>query len=101
MSINFVVAVLTYFMILVTAYIIVIFTNYKEETSEEIIVRAYNHAFVILAFGLFVVYTLIILPHITLDDQLASYLILISKFISILTLGGSLFLLTRKKYTNE
>jgi hypothetical protein len=97
MSIQLAVAGLTYIIILVLAYMIIIFTNLEEKKSEEIISTAFNNAYSILAFGLLVVYGLIVLPHITLDYQTASYLILASKLVSIFTLGGSLFLLTRKR----
>lgn len=97
MSIHFAIAGLTYFMLLVSAYEIIIFTNFEEEKSEKIINRAFKNAFFTLAFGLLVVYTLLILPHITLDYQTTSYLILASKFISMFTLGGSFYLLSRKR----
>ncbi|MBP1933106.1 hypothetical protein [Ammoniphilus resinae] len=89
------IAALTYLLILVSAYGFTIFSNMEEEKSEEIISRAFQNAYSILIVGLLVVYCLIILPHITLDHQTASYLILASKFVSILTLGGSLFILKR------
>lgn len=97
MSIHFIIAALFYLMLLVLAYEIIIFVNLKEEESEKIISKAFNHAFSILAFGLLIVYSLLILPHITLDYETTTYLILASKFISILTLGGSLLLFTWKK----
>ncbi|MCM3768071.1 hypothetical protein [Neobacillus niacini] len=97
MSIQLAIAGLTYFIILVLAYTIIIFTNLGEEKSEEIIKRAFNNAYSILAFGLLVIYALIVLPHITVDYQTTSYLILASKFISVFTLGGSLFIFTRKR----
>ena len=96
MNILYAVVGLTYLIILVLAYGITILTKMDEEKSEEIINKAFNNAFSILAFGLLVVYSLFVLPHITLDNQTTSYLILASKFISVFTLGGSLFVLKRR-----
>ncbi|WP_342429387.1 hypothetical protein [Neobacillus sp. FSL H8-0543] len=97
MNILYAVVALTYIMILVLAYGITILTKMDEEKSEKIINKAFNNAFSILAFGLLIVYSLFVLPHITLDNQTTSYLILASKFISVFTLGGSLFVLKRKR----
>jgi hypothetical protein len=96
MSIHFAVVGLTYIIILVVTYVCVIFVNVEEEKSVKIIDKAFNNAFSILAFGLLVVYSLFILPHITLDYQTTSYLILASKFISVLTLGISLCVFYKK-----
>lgn len=100
MSIHLAVAGLAYLLILVLAYIITIFINLEEAESEKIITKAFNNAYLILAFGLLVVYSLFILPHITLDHQTTSYLILVSKFISVVTLGVSLFVLNRGEKCN-
>lgn len=96
MDIHFAIAALFYLILLVLAYEIIIFVNLKEEDSEKIILQSFDHAFSILIFGLIVVYAMLILPHITLEYEMTTYLILASKFISVLTLGGSLFLLNRK-----
>jgi len=95
MSMHVLIAVLTYLLILVSAYGFTIFSNMDEEKSRAIISRAFKNAYSTLVVGLLIVYCLFILPHITLDHQTASYLILVSKLVSILTLGGSLFILKR------
>lgn len=97
MSIQLAVTGLTYFMILVLTYGITVFLSLDEEIGEEIIRRSFNYAYTILVFGLLVVYGLLVLPPVTLDHETASYLILASKCLSVFTLGGSLFILNRKK----
>lgn len=97
MNIHYAVIGLTYFIILVIAYAVIIFTNSEEEKSELILDKAFKNAYSILAFGLLVVYGLFLLPHITLDYQTTSYLILASKFISVFTLGGTIFILNKKR----
>jgi hypothetical protein len=96
MNIQLAVVGLTYIIILVMAFACVIFVSVEEEKSVMIIDKAFNNAFSILAFGLLVVYSLFILPPITLDYQTTSYLILASKFLSILTLGISLCVFYKK-----
>jgi hypothetical protein len=95
MNIHYAVIGLTYLIILVIAYAVSISTNSEEEKSKVIIDKAFKNAFSILAFGLLVVYGLFLIPHITLDNQITSYLILASKFISVFTLGGTLFILNK------
>jgi hypothetical protein len=97
MNIHYAVIGLTYLIILVIAYAVSISTNSEEEKSEVIIDKAFKNAFSILAFGLLVVYGLFLIPHITLDHQTTSYLILASKYISVFTLGGTLFILNKKR----
>ncbi|WHZ03573.1 hypothetical protein QNH48_02475 [Neobacillus sp. YX16] len=97
MNIHYAVIGLAYLIILVIAYAVIIFTNSEEEKSEVIIDKAFKNAFSILAFGLLVVYGLFLIPHITLDSQTTSYLILASKYISVFTLGGTLFILNKKR----
>ena len=101
MNIYFAVVALSYIMILIMAYGITIFTKLEKEKSEEIINKAFNNAYSILAFGLLIVYSLFMLPHIPLSYQTTSYLILASKYISVFTLGCSLFLLTRKNSSRK
>ncbi|MBB6447967.1 hypothetical protein [Bacillus benzoevorans] len=96
MGIQVAAAALGYLLLLVLAYETNIFMNSEEERSEKIINRAYNNAFAILTFGLFIVYILVQIPLIYIDSQTTSFLLLVSKFISVLTLGGSLFILNRK-----
>lgn len=96
MDIHYLIAALFYLLLLVLAYEIIVFTNLKEEESEKIISKAFNYAYSILIFGLLIVYALLILPHITLDYETTTYLILASKFVSVCTLGVSLFILYRK-----
>jgi hypothetical protein len=95
MVIQYVVLALTYLLLLVLAYQVIIFMN--DEKSEEIISVAFNHAYTILFFGLLVVYSMVQHPYTDFDHQTTSFLILGSKLISVLTLGGSLYLLTRKR----
>ncbi|MDQ0974023.1 hypothetical protein QFZ31_003901 [Neobacillus niacini] len=97
MNIVYAVIGLTYLIILVIGYAVIIFSNSEEEKSEVIIDKAFKNAFSILAFGLLVVYGLFLIPHITLDNQTTSYLILASKYISVFTLGGTLFILNKKR----
>jgi len=97
MSIYIAVAALTYLILLVLAYVAIIVTSVEEEKSETIINKAYKNAYSILAFGLLVVYILFRLPHITIDYHTTSYLIIASKYLSVITLAGSLFVFSRKK----
>lgn len=97
MTINYAVIGLTYLIILVITYAATILTNTEEKKSEVIIDKAFKNAYSILAFGLLVVYGLFQLPHITLDYQTTSYLILASKYISVFTLAGTLFVLNKKR----
>ncbi|MEH7255483.1 hypothetical protein V7111_25575, partial [Neobacillus niacini] len=88
---------LTYMLLLVMSYQIFIFINEKDEKRGSlIIIKSYKHAYSILLFGILIVITLIKLPHITVDNQTISYLILSSKFVSVLTLAGSIFYLNKK-----
>jgi hypothetical protein len=97
MGIEIAIIILAYVTILVMSYMIIICMKEKYERGIRIINQAYQNAFSIFLFSLLVVIALIKLPHITLTNQTTSYLILISKFISVLTLGGSIFLLNRNK----
>lgn len=97
MVIHLVVTALIYIMLLVLAYEAMIFNNISEEKSEEIITLSFKRAYTILLFGLLVVYSMVKHPYTDYDHQTTSFLILGSKFISVLTLGGSLFLLSRKR----
>ncbi|WP_338450596.1 hypothetical protein R4Z09_01155 [Niallia oryzisoli] len=101
MNLEVVVVAIGYFIILVLAYAVTILRNREDEKGQEIINRAFDHAYIILIFGLVVVYFLVALPYITIDSQTTSYLLLVSKFISVLTLGGSLFILNRKRRCNH
>lgn len=96
MSIQVAMGVLIYFIVLILAYVIIIFTNEDAEKSSKIINKAFQIAYSVLFFGFLVIYTLIIIPHITLEFQTTTYLILTSKFISVLSLGVSLAVLNRK-----
>jgi hypothetical protein len=97
MGIEIAIILLAYVTILVMSYMIIICMKEKNERGIRIINQAYQNAFSIFLFSLLVVIALIKLPQITLTNQTTSYLILISKFISVLTLGGSIFLLNRNK----
>jgi hypothetical protein len=88
---------LTYVLLLVMSYQIHIFINQKDEKRGFLIInKSYQYAYSILLFGILVVYALVILPHINLETQTISYLVLASKFISVVTLAGSIYLLSRK-----
>lgn len=100
MILNFAVLALAYIILLFIAYGMTIFMKLEIGKSEEIINRAFNNAYSILAFGLLIVYSLFMLPHISISHQTMSYLILASKYISVFTLGGSLYFLTRKYYSS-
>jgi hypothetical protein len=96
-SIGIAIVVLSYFIILVMAYMISTYLNENAERGCFIINRAYQNAYSILLFGILIVMTLIELPHITIDSKTTSYLILASKFLSVLTLGVSIFILSKSK----
>lgn len=100
MSIGLAILGLTYFFILVMAYVFVIYCNEKEENRSLIINKAYQYAYSILFFSIFIVLTLVFLPHITLDNQTASYLILASKFFSVVTLAVSIYFFSKKQIEN-
>jgi hypothetical protein len=98
MGIGLAILLLTYVILLVMAYLVMILTTEKEERSLIIINQAYNHAFSVFFFGILIVITLIKLPTITFDHQTTSYLLLTSKFLSALTLGISTFMLRKYFY---
>lgn len=98
MGIQFVVILLTYLMVIVLAYEGIVFITGNEKKSVEIINVAFKRAYIILFFSLLVVYSIVIHPFTDVDYETTSFLILGSKFISMLTLGGSLFLLNKKRY---
>lgn len=86
---------LTYITLLVTAYVVITYT--QDERNAPILRKAYQNAYSILAFNFLIVIALIELPHLTLNQHITSYLLLMSKLISVLTLAGTIFLLTRYK----
>ena len=96
MSIHFAVLALTYVVLLVITYAVTTFLNKGEEQSEEILRKAFNNALAVFVLGLMIVYALLVMPHIMVDHHLASYLIIGSKFVSVATLGISIFLLSRR-----
>lgn len=100
MLIQFVVISLVYLMLIVLTYEAIIFATTNEEKGKEIINASYNRAFTVLVFGLLVVYGIVIHPATDIDYQTTSILILVSKSISIITLGCSLYLLSRKSFKN-
>lgn len=91
------IVVLMYLLVLVLTYEVVILINSKDEKAEKIVNKAFKYAFFILCYCLLIVYSLIVLPHIVLDHITTAYLLLASKYISVLTLGGSIFILSRKR----
>jgi len=96
MGITFAVVGLTYLIILVVTYVISTCLNMEETQSEIIVDKAYYYAFGIFVIGLAIVYVLLAHPHVPIDHHTASYLILASKFISAVTLAGSLYFLSKK-----
>lgn len=97
MGIGLAIILLTYILLLVISYQTIIFISEKDEKRCCIIInKSYKHAYSILLFGIVVIISLIKLPHVTVDNQTISYLLLSSKFISILTLAGSIFFLNKK-----
>lgn len=96
MSIGLAIVLLTYVTILVLSYAILVFTQENDDKGNMIINKAYQYYYSILLISIFIVLGLIKLPHITLDSQTTSYLFIASKFISVLTLGGSIYVLSKK-----
>jgi hypothetical protein len=97
MSIGLTIILLTYVILLVMSYQMIIFINEKDEKRSCLIInKSYQYAYSILLFGILVIYALVVLPHIHLDSQTIGYLVLASKFISVVTLAGSIFLLRKK-----
>lgn len=97
MGIGLTIILLTYVLLLVMSYQFFIFINEKDDKRSCIIItKSYQYAYSNLLFGILVVYALIVLPHIHIDSQTISYLVLASKFISIVTLAGSIYLLSKK-----
>ncbi|WHY02878.1 hypothetical protein [Neobacillus sp. DY30] len=88
---------LTYLLLLVLSYQIIFLINKKEDNKRFLIIStSYKHAYTILFFGILIVYTLIKHPSVHLESQTISYLILASKYLSVITLAGSIFLLSKK-----
>ncbi|MBU8917015.1 hypothetical protein BGM25_13335 [Bacillus sp. FJAT-29953] len=96
MGIELAIALLTYVLLVVMAYLVFVLSSEKEERGSLIINQAYNYAFAILSFGILVVIALVKLPNVTLNNQTTTYLILASKFISVITLGASVFILNKQ-----
>jgi hypothetical protein len=99
--INFLIVLLTYLMILVLCYEVVVLQRSRNGNAERIVNKSLDYAFFILGFGLLIVYTLVVLPHIILDEITIAYLLLICKYISVITLGCSIFMLSRRKIDNK
>lgn len=101
MGIELAIILLTYMLLLVMSYQTLIFINAKDDKRGYFIInKSYKHAYSILLFGILIVITLIKLPHVPIDNITISYLLLSSKFISVVTLAVSIFLLN-KKYVGE
>lgn len=94
---GFAIITLTYIYILVIAYVFVIIKD-NSERAGMLINKAYQYAFSVLLYSFLLIWILLEFPYVTLDEHTASYLILTSKFASVLTLGCSIFVL-RKKLT--
>ena len=99
--INFLIVLLTYLLMLVMSYEVVVLYGSKNENGEKIVNKALDYAFFILGFCLLIVYTLIVLPHILIDETTIAILLLVCKYISVITLGCSIFMLSRKKIDNK
>ncbi|CAG7657616.1 hypothetical protein ACFQI7_34880 [Paenibacillus allorhizosphaerae] len=95
MGIELAIVLLTYVLLVVMAYLVFVFTSDKEKRGIIIINRAYNYAYSALSFGVLVIFALIKMPNVTLDKQTTNYLILACKFISVITLGGTAFILNK------
>ncbi|GIN37069.1 MULTISPECIES: hypothetical protein [Heyndrickxia] len=96
MGIWLAIILLTYVLILVMSYVTITYLNENKEQSCKIINQAFYNAFNVLCFSILTVLIFVELPHITVDTQTTSYLILASKFLSILTLGCSIYVISRK-----
>jgi hypothetical protein len=96
MSIGIAMIGLTYLFIFVMAYVFMVYSTENTDRSDVILNKAFQYAYNILLFGLLVVLALVFLPHISLDTQMTSYLILACKFISILTLASSIFVFSNR-----
>ncbi|OIU70482.1 hypothetical protein BHE18_12285 [Rossellomorea aquimaris] len=100
MVMHFAITALIYILLLVLTYEAIILNNSSTDKSIEIITLSFNRAYTILLFGLLIVYGMVKHPYTDFDHQTTSFLILGSKFISLLTLGGSFILLYRKSCKN-
>jgi hypothetical protein len=97
LTIELAIILLTYLLLLVMSYQIIFLIDKKEgKRGSIIIITSYKHAYTILLFGILIVYTLIKLPYIHLESKTISYLILASKYISVITLAVSIFLLSKR-----
>ncbi|MEC1523615.1 hypothetical protein P9D43_16545 [Neobacillus niacini] len=97
MTIELGIILLTYLLLLVLSYQIIFLINKKEDHKGFLIINtSYKHAYTILFFGILIIYTLIKHPNVHLESQTISYLILGSKYISVITLAVSIFLLSKK-----
>jgi hypothetical protein len=97
LTIELAIILLTYLLLLVMSYQFIFLINKKEDKrGSTIIITSYKHAYTILLFGILIVYTLIKLPFTHLESQTISYLILASKYISVITLAVSIFLLSKR-----
>ena len=100
MGIGLAVVLLTYFLIVVMAYVFIKIPKNHNEKDYMIINKSFQNAFSILGFGLLIIIALVILPHIPTNFHITSYMLLAIKFFSALTLAGSIFVLSKKLSKN-
>ncbi|RDU38734.1 hypothetical protein DRW41_04020 [Neobacillus piezotolerans] len=95
MGISISIIILVYLVVLALGYIASIYAP-SSQTSFFIINKSYTNAFFVLFIAIALAFLMIALPFIPVDKNYAAGLILGSKFISIITLFISLFVLSRK-----
>ncbi|WP_053366339.1 hypothetical protein [Bacillus sp. FJAT-27245] len=100
MGITVGIIVLIYLVIVALGYIVSIYVSTSCRTSFFIINKSYTNAFFVLFTTIALAVIMIALPFIPIDQSYAAGLILGSKFISILTLFISLFVLS-KRYSKQ
>ncbi|CEG26945.1 hypothetical protein [Bacillus sp. B-jedd] len=97
MSIEISIVLLVYLLVVVLGYMTSIFVSASSQTGLIIINKSYRYAFLALLILIAFVAILVALPFIPVDKSYTARLILASKFISIVTLLVSLYVL-KKKY---
>ncbi|MCM3571098.1 hypothetical protein [Neobacillus mesonae] len=93
MSIELAIIILACFLLLVMGYVFVTIPKHDDEKGLIITPKGFNIRFPFSLFSILFVIAFVKLPHIPTDYQTISYLLLASKFISILTLAGNIVIL--------
>lgn len=101
MSIEISIVLLVYLLVVVLGYMTSIFVSASSKTSFLIINQSYRYAFLALLIFIAFVSILVALPFIPIQKSYTAHLILGSKFISIVTLLVSLFVLKRKYFQTK